>query len=64
MINREEYLDDYGTQVDPLFDMVDELQKENEALKGSIRDLLDNENTYRMSKYEAKSEELMTLINK
>lgn len=31
MINREEYLDDYGLQVDPLFDLVDGLHKELEA---------------------------------
>ena len=33
MINRLEYILDYGIQVDPLFDMVDELEAENQRLK-------------------------------
>ena len=31
-MNRTEYLDDYGTQVDPLFDMVDELEAKVQGL--------------------------------
>jgi len=37
-MNRTEYLDDYGTQVDPLFDMVDELEAEIQRLGSIIMD--------------------------
>ena len=40
MINREEYLDDHGLQVDPLFDMVDEYQSKIEQLKKENEDML------------------------
>ena len=36
MINREDYLDDYGTQVDPLFDMVDDLEEQIKQLRGQL----------------------------
>ena len=35
-MDRSEYLDDYGTQVDPLFDMVDRLEKELEQYKAVV----------------------------
>ncbi len=31
-INRSEYLDDYGLQVDPLFDIIDEQQNQIDKL--------------------------------
>ena len=39
MINRNDYLDDYGTQVDPLFDMFDKLEKERDALQAHVSEL-------------------------
>lgn len=38
MINRDEYIDDYGLQVDPLFDLVDQLQKEAEEADKEIEE--------------------------
>lgn len=39
MIDRNEYLDDYGTQVDPLFDIIDGLEKQLEAKDKEIAKL-------------------------
>jgi N6-adenosine-specific RNA methylase IME4 len=33
MIDREKYIDDYGLQIDPLFDIVDDAHAEIEKLK-------------------------------
>lgn len=38
MINREEYLDDYGLQVDPLFDIVDKKDQQLDQANTTIKD--------------------------
>ena len=43
-------------------DLIEQLQKENEALKSSIKEILDDPNTYRMYEHEQKNEELWALI--
>lgn len=67
MINRTEYLDDHGLQVDPLFDIVDGLHKELEAKDQKIKEIsnalvkhLHEEDSY-IDEIEANKKEIVVL---
>jgi len=40
-MDRNEYLDNYGLQVDPLFDKIDALEQENQRLRDALLDAAD-----------------------
>ena len=46
MMDRGKYLDDYGTQVDPLFDMVDDLERQIKALREVAQAVVDSKYIY------------------
>jgi len=65
MINRTEYIDDYGLQLDPLFDMFDELQAQlvlaNKESSANVENALNHYS--RAKQAEAKLDEVSILAD-